>query len=117
MLSFKTLPQWHQKILNRLLEVEFPLKEIIKAQLFGAKFEILDDGKCLNIFPEINCPLAPSRQAVPVQGHVYDEDGPTEVLLFVYDGRACMFEVVWAEGKNIDELPPAEKFDVYHLKG
>ena len=117
-LTFFSLPDWHQKMLHRLMEVDFPGKDIVQSQLSEARYRIMDGGRILEIIPQEDCIQALPGKTVPVQGQVFDANGIiAEVLLFIRKGRVYMLEVLCSKEKETGELPSPEKFEVFTLKG
>jgi len=112
--TFRTLPEWYQKILNRLLELQFDRKESIKAQLFQATYKTMDDTRSLEIILKDDGLKKSRGKTVPVQGFALDNDNtPIEILLFIHSGIPYMLEVLKANGKEIIKLPSPEEFQIF----
>lgn len=72
------------QILAKLLSVEFPCRDVLRAQLFNVRVQTVDNGFSLELYPDANSPLAEDCSTVPVETEYTDIDGVgVSILLFV----------------------------------
>jgi hypothetical protein len=115
-LIFQELPDWHQKMLSRLLGAAFQGQQELRTQILTARFTTMENGQSLEISP-VNTEPAPVVKTIPVEASALDEDGvPIQALLFTGHGLAYMLDVFRADGDPIRRLPPPSAFEVMVLK-
>jgi hypothetical protein len=103
-------------IIDRLLEVDFPGRDEVAAQIEHSRVSSADydDNYGSLDFEVRQAPRAPVTSRVPVSGRTFDVDGvPIEVLLHVVDGIIEELEIVKADGSPIERRPEASRLEVF----
>lgn len=110
------LSEWHREIFDRLFELEFSGRDVLKLQLLKASYKIIDENGSLKIILLDDTPKAPINRTIPVQAVGYDKDNsPIEILLFTHKGLIDTLEIFRVDGLKIINMPMPEDFQMMTL--
>ena len=111
--SFRQLQPDEMRLLERLLDREFPGRDALKLQLSSVT------GRKVNENGSLELRTGQTNQAdivlgCPTEGTCSDIDGqPIAVLLHVKDGRLRLLEIFKEDGSEILTAPTPENLAVY----
>lgn len=108
--TWRPLEPWEKRILETLLECEFPGRDELQRQLEFLSARTIDKFGSLEL--RVASPiLAEASRTVPVEAEYFDPDGvPVWILLHVREGQLCELEILKADGSSIQNPPRAELF-------
>ena len=102
------------RLIDRLLEEDFPGRDAIRLQIKGSRVTEWDDHNgslAFNVGPN---PLARTKSRIPVEGEFEDRDGITiHVLLHVVEGRVKDLEVFKDDSSPIVQMPEVEHLRLF----
>ena len=116
--DWRLLADDERAVLERLLEVDFPGRDSVTAQLRGCLVRTWCAGHC----PSVEFQVLPVHPAIPAHGshHPLPVEGrgtnpadgiPFQILLFQRDGRLSEMEFV-IYGEPMLEVPPPSSIEV-----
>lgn len=113
--TYGNLVDWEERLIARLLSVEFPGRKEITEQLKDCLAKILDQDGSLG-FQIRSKTLAPVEKRVPVEAEGKDADGhPIHVLLHVVQGRVTELEIYREDGAPVQRMPDPHNWEVFVL--
>ena len=114
--KFSELSEWHQNLLHRLLDADFPGRPQLVDQLTSAEFRVVDNNGSLSISPTNKIPAADLKKRIPVEAYADDCDEiPVHALLFTSQGFAYLLELLRGDGNPIKRMPPVDSFEIMVL--
>ena len=115
--TWRPLEPFEKRILEKLLECEFPGGDELQRQLEFLSVQTIDKFGSLEL--RVASPiLAEVSRTVPVEAEYLDEDGvPVWILLHVREGQLCELELLKADGSSIRNPPRAELFVAKTFEG
>ncbi|MDD2717225.1 MAG: hypothetical protein PHW04_15155 [Candidatus Wallbacteria bacterium] len=107
--GFRRMTSWELEIMQKLMEPDFPGRDILRQQLKSATVKTIDENSSLGI----KCNTAEKavvQKTVPTEGEYQDSDGiSVHILLHVMNGEIRELEIYKDDGTAISELAkPAE---------
>ena len=110
-LPFRPLTADERRLINRLLEENFPGRETIAMQAANCQARELDAHGCLEFKVEIDVE-AETKFRVPTEGEAEDVDGVTvHVLLHIINGKLNELEIYKDDGSEILQMPEPDTLD------
>ena len=111
--GLRRLNQDELRVIDKLLEKDFPGRDAINEQLKTCWVEEWKDGSLsINIKTKSSI-IANVIDRVPVEGQMEPrEGGPIEILLHVVDGKVSELEIVTYGNPNLTKLPEPSQFKV-----
>ena len=104
-MELRPLSSKETRLLNRLLEENFPGREQIATQLKNSLVEQIDQHGCLE-FHNVEGSPANVKSRIPVEGEFEDADGVSiHVLLHVVDKRIKSLEIYKDDSSEIIRMP------------
>ena len=104
--SFRPLRPDEKRILDKLLEADFPGRDAIRAQITNCAVEEWADGSRSLKFKTQSDQIAQVLDRVPVEGYVDPKDGgPCDILIHVVGGKIKYLEFVTYHLPNLSSLP------------
>ncbi len=102
-MSLRTLNDKERKIIDRLLQGDFPGRDQIHEQVKNSKVEVIDsDGSLKFHLKNKGVEKAPVEFVIPVEARGKDCDGiGISLLLHVYDGLLIELEIFRDDEKNV----------------
>lgn len=110
--GLRRLNQDELRVLDKLLEKDFPGRDAINEQLKNCWVKEWKDGSLSIDFKPSSNVVAKVIDRIPVEGHIDAKDGPIEILLHVVEGRITELEVVTYANPNLTELPDPSQLKV-----
>lgn len=111
--AYRKLTEEEKKIIEKLLERDFPGREEIRKQVFSALVRTISEYN--DNFGSLEFKVASGNEAkvtsrIPVSGVVNDIDGiPVEVYLHVIDGKIDELEIVKVDNSDLKgQLDPSQ---------
>lgn len=102
-----------KKLIEKLLEKDFPGRDELRRQLDSVTAKRLDDDGSLTLAVTAG-PPAPGRWRVPTEGWCNDIDGmEIQVLLHVKDGMMIMLEIFKLDGSKVSRPPNPEEMGLF----
>ncbi len=115
MSEYRQPTDWEQRVFRRLLQVSFPGRDEVEAQVRGALVKTIYEDGSLTICTQ-TAQQAPVVQRIPVQAECKDTDGMMiRVLLHVVRGVVDELEIYKVDGSPIRKMPDLEEWDVFVL--
>jgi hypothetical protein len=112
----RQLTNHEKEIIEKLLSVDFPDRDILKQQAALAEAEPIGDSDnygSIYLSTDQSVPRASVKQRVPVEGLVVDATGEqVNILLHVIDGIIAELEIVKLDGTPIQGSLDASRIDV-----
>jgi hypothetical protein len=110
------LLEWEERLIRRLLAVDFPGRKEITEQLSDCSVKTIDREGSLR-FQIRSKTLAPVEKRVPVEAEAKDDiDGQTiHALLHVVKGKVTEMEIYKGDGSAIRHLPDPQDWEVFVL--
>jgi hypothetical protein len=110
----RKLTDEESRLIDRLLEEDFPGRDAILEQINSSRVREWDDHNGSLEFDIEPSPLAHTKSRIPVEGEFEDVDGITiHVLLHVVDGRVKDLEVYKDDSSPIVKMPGAEQLRLF----
>lgn len=104
-MSFRQLTDNERRLVNRLLEKDFPGRDAISEQVNEALVKQIDENGSLEFDVGI-APKAVSKFRIPTEGEIEDIDGViVHVLLHVVDGRVSELEIFKEDNSPVKKMP------------
>ena len=104
--SFRPLQPDEKRILDKLLEADFPGRDAIRAQIANCAVEEWADGSRSLKFQTQSEQVAQVVNRVPVEGYIDPENGgPLDILLHVIGGKIGELEFLTYHRPNLPTLP------------
>ena len=101
----RPLTDWEKRLLVRLLEPEFPGRDVLRDQLAHVFVHEIDENGSLDLRCEV-ATLAPVEKRVPTEGEAPDRDGTTiHYLLHVVAGKMKELEVYKDDSSRVLRHP------------
>ncbi len=111
--NYRPLNQDEIRVLDKLLENDFPGRDAIREQISDCEVREWDDKSLTIDILTKSQVLANVLDRVPVEGLINPRDGgPLEILLHVVDGRVIILEIVTYSNPNLEKLPDPSEFRV-----
>lgn len=112
-MQMRPLGTSEKRLLNRLLEENFPGRDAIVKQLEHSLVKQIDQHGCLEFHNEAGMP-ANVKSRIPVEGEFEDVDGMTiHILLHVVDKRVKSLEIYKNDSSEIIRMPEPEKLRLF----
>lgn len=112
-MTFRPLSDTERRILNRLLQPDFPGRQELILQLESAEAEVVDKDGSLSLRADRG-PDAKVMARVPTEGECPDVDGVNiHILLHVVDGRMNELEVYKEDGSSPVQLPDPDALSLF----
>lgn len=110
----RALTSYEKRLINRLLEEEFPGRDAILEQIKSSQARQIDAHGCLEFRVGTDLP-AVTRFRVPVEGEFEDVDGVTiHILLHIVDEKAKTLEIFKEDLSEVIRLPEPEHLRLFH---
>lgn len=111
--SFRKLKADELHLLEKLLDHEFPGRDVLRLQLSSVTGRQIDDNGSIELCYEGD-KLVEMLRGCPTEGTCGDSDGGTiAVLLHVKNGRMRLLEIFKEDGSEIQRAPTAEGLSAY----
>lgn len=102
------------RLIDRLLEEDFPGRDAILQQIRSSRVKEWDDRNGSLQFDVGPSPLALTTSRIPVEGEFEDVDGVTiHILLHVVNGHVKDLEVYKDDSSEVIKLPKAEQLRLF----
>jgi hypothetical protein len=99
---------WERRLLVRLVEPEFPGRDVLRDQIDHVLVSPIDENGSLDLKCDVPA-VAPVEKRVPTEGEAIDRDGTTiHYLLHVVAGRMKELEVYKDDSSRVLEHPSPE---------
>ncbi len=104
---YRRVADFERKIIDVLLEAEFPGRSEIRQQLNDCRVKTIDENGSLEF--ELNTHIkADVRRRIPIEGEIEDADGVLiHVLLHVVNGEVKELEIYKDDSSHIIRMPDA----------
>ena len=114
MLQFRELRDQEKRLIDRLLETDFPGRDQILEQINNSYVREWDDRNGSLEFNVGPSPLADSESHIPVEGEFEDVDGITiHVLLHVVDGRVKDLEIYKDDSSPVIKISSSAQLRIF----
>ena len=111
--TFRQLQANEMRLLEKLLDHEFPGRDVLRVQLSSVTARQIDENGSLELSYG-GASLADMVMACPTEGTCTDIDGgEIAVLLHVKNGRMCLLEMFKEDGSAILRAPTADVLSSY----
>jgi hypothetical protein len=112
-LGFRSLNANEMRVIEKLLDHEFPGRDILRLQLSSVTGKQIDENGSLKLCYEGD-ELVEMLRGCPTEGTCADADGGViAVLLHVKNGRLHLLEIFREDGLEIQRAPTAEELSAY----
>ena len=111
--DFRTLKPEEKKLLDHLLEGDFPGREVLTEQVKSSVVRNIDENGSLE-FQVASDSTAPVKFRIPAEGEAQDSDGATiHVLLHVVNGKIHELEVYKEDSSPVISPPNPSEFRLF----
>lgn len=105
------------KLIDRLLEKDFPGRDAIVEQIKAARVEQIDTDGSLKFFVDSNV-NAVTKFRIPTEGRFEDTDGTAiHLLLHVVNGKIDELEVYKDDSSSVISMPDPKHLTLFHPHG
>jgi hypothetical protein len=113
-MPLRNLTEEERRLIERLLEEDFPGRDAILQQIKNSRVTEWDDHNRSLAFEVGPSPLSFPKSRIPVEGEFEDVDGVTiHILLHVIDGWVKDLEVYKDDSSPVIRLPSADELRVF----
>jgi hypothetical protein len=111
--SFRPLNADEMELLKKLLDHDFPGRDVLRRQLSSVTGRQVDENGSIELKTAEN-ERAEVQSASPTEGTCADIDGvPIAVMLHVKEGKLHLLEIFKEDGSEIQRAPKAETLAAY----
>jgi len=103
--NYRPMAEWEYRLIQRLLEADFPGRNALREQLNDVQVRSIDDNGSLGIVCNVGTRAAVEKR-VPVEGEAIDCDGTSiHYLLHVVEGQMNELEVFKEDSSSVMQHP------------
>jgi len=112
--TFRPMTDYELQLILRLLEKDFPGRDVLVEQVADCLARPVDSDGCLE-FRVSSHVRADVKWSIPTEGHVPDADGVAiNILLHVADGQLKELEIYKNDNSTVIKMPDPAALEIWH---